>query len=83
MLDTFTRKRFQEAEKLNPRELLLYIIDLIDSGEMELDGLTVVGIKKKGDQSFATEYFRANLDVITELSLLEMSKYRLLKRSMG
>jgi hypothetical protein len=83
MLDTFTRKRFQEADKLNPRELLLYILDLMDSGELDLDGLTVVGYKKTDTGSFSTEYFRANLDVMTELSLLEFSKSRLLRRVMG
>lgn len=82
MLDTFTRKRFQEADKLNPRELLLYILDLMDNDGLELDGLTVIGIKKT-DESFATEYFRANLDVITELALLDLSKHRLLKKAMG
>jgi hypothetical protein len=82
MLDSFTRKRFQEADKLSPRELLLYIIDLMDNEGLELDGLTVIGIKKI-DESFATEYFRANLDVITELALLNLSKHRLLKKAMG
>lgn len=83
MLDTFTRKRLQEADKLSPRDLLLYIIDLMDNGEMSLDGLTVVGYRKNESGSFSTEYFRANLDVMTELSLLEFSKARLLRRVMG
>ena len=83
MLDSFTRKRFQEADKLSPRDLLLYIIDLMDNEGMQLDGLTVIGIKKNDNESFATEYFRANLDVINELALLELSKHRLLKKAMG
>lgn len=82
-MDAFTRKRLQEADKLKPRDLLLYILDLIDNESMELDGMAVIGIKKQDDNSFATEYFRADLDVIHELALLEMAKARLLKRTFG
>lgn len=83
MIDSFTRKRLQEAEKLNPRDLLLYILDLIDSGEIAFDGVTVVGYKKVDNETFTTEYFRGNLDPITEISLHEMAKNRLLRRMMG
>ena len=82
MIDSFTRKRLQEAEKLNPRELLLYILDLMDNNELSLDSISVVGIKKIDDEAFTTEYFRGNLDPITEIAIHEMAKHRLLKRMM-
>lgn len=86
-MDEVTRRRLSRIEKsvdITPVELLRMVIDDIERGEIDPDGLVVVYCKRPGgDEPWTCGTYRANLLRDQELVQLELAKLRCLRSWLG
>ena len=71
--------RSQNAAHWTPRDALIAMLRLIDSGEIDPDALVVVWRQHKGNGKTDSGYYAAAPDVHASLGLLTWAQHRIMK----
>lgn len=82
-LDEVTRRRLDnvaDCRELSPIDILRAMIDDIQRGELDCDGLLLVWCKRPAEGEWKAGTYRANLTRDAELVQLELAKERLMDR---
>lgn len=85
-MDEVTRKRLQSIEcskDIKPVELLRMVIDDIERGEINPDGLIVIWCRRPQDEDWSSGTYRSNITRDAELVHLEVAKHRCLNAWLG
>lgn len=83
MLDEFSRARLDRIESatdISPADLLRLVLDDIERGELDPDGVLVLICERPPDTNWSATTYRAGLTRDGELVQLELAKERLLRR---
>lgn len=83
-INPFIKKRMEimddkKSSEVSPKELLLHMIDLIDSGELPASGIAAVVVIKHPDNSISYDTFRCSLLKDEEVVAYTVAQARALK----
>ena len=76
------RKGMDDCRDWTPRELLVYMLRLIDKGELQPDDLVVLFAYKKGNGT-VTGMKRSKATIREAVALCEIAKFDLLSQTSG